>query len=266
MPHVHVNDLLVHFCDRGMGRPVLFVHGFPLNWSMWQPELDALAVDSRVIAPDLRGFGQSEGNGEPMVTMEQFADDLAELLDCLRVDEPVTYCGLSMGGYIGWQFLRKYPARVNALVLCDTRASADSPETRQGRYKLAEDVLERGPEVAAQALIPKLFAPSTITHRADMVERIRNVILQTDPHAIAAASRGMAERPDMTGFLAGIDLPTLVIVGKEDQITPPEETREMARQINGAIVAEIPEAGHMAPMENPKAVIGTLCRFLKTLQ
>lgn len=266
MPHMQVDGRLVHFCDRGMGHPILFVHGFPLNHEMWRPELDALALDYRVIAPDLRGFGQSEGNGDATVTMEQFADDLVALLDSLQVDEPVTYCGLSMGGYIAWPFLRKYPERLNSLVLCDTRASADPPEAQQARYKLAEEVLENGPEVAARAMIPKLFAACTIEHRPEMVENVQQMILQTDPHAIAAASRGMAERPDMTASLADIDLPTLVIVGKEDRITPPEDMREMAHSINGAIVAEIPEAGHLAPLENPKAVNGTLCRFLKTLQ
>lgn len=265
MPHMHVNGLLVHFCDRGMGHPILFVHGFPLNCRMWQSELDALALDYRVIAPDLRGFGQSEGNGDTMVTMEQYADDLAALLDALDVDEPVTYCGLSMGGYIGWQFVRQHHDRVNSLVLCDTRASADPPEGQQARYKMAEEVLENGPQAAAQAMIPKLFAHCTIEHRPEMVERVQEMILQTDPQAIAAASRGMAERTDMTAYLNEIDLPTLVMVGKEDKITPPEEMREIARSINGAILAEIPEAGHMAPMENPKAVTGTLCRFLKTL-
>lgn len=266
MPHVHVNGLLMHYCDRGMGHPILFVHGFPLNCRMWQSELDALALDYRVIAPDLRGFGQSEANGETTVTMEQYADDLAALLDELGVDEPVTFCGLSMGGYVGWQFLRKYHDRLDSLVLCDTRASADPPEGQQARYKMAEDVLTNGPEVAAQAMIPKLFAACTIEHRPEMVQRVQDMILHTDPHAIAAASRGMAERPDMTATLADVDLPTLVMVGQEDRITPPEEMREMARSINGALIAEIPEAGHLAPMENPKAVTGSLCRFLKTLQ
>ena len=266
MPHIQIDGRLVHFCDRGMGHPVLFVHGFPLNCEMWRPELDALALEYHVIAPDLRGFGQSEGSGDATVTMEQFADDIAALLGHLGIDEPVTYCGLSMGGYIAWPFLQKYPERVNSLVLCDTRATADAPDAREARYKLAEEVLQDGPEVAARAMVPKLFATCMIEHRPEMVAKVQEMILHTDPHAIAAASRGMAERPDVSACLADIDLPTLVIVGKEDRITPPEEMREMAHLINGAIVAEIPEAGHLAPLENPKAFTGTLCRFLKTLQ
>lgn len=247
--------------DRGEGHSILFVHGFPLNHSMWLSQLEPLATGYRVIAPDLRGFGRS-GVTPGTVTMQQFAADLDSLLDVLNIPEPVTLCGLSMGGYIAFQFVQQYRDRLQSLILCDTRAAADAPEAAQARLELAEAVLAEGPEPVVEAMLPKLFAESTVKDQPSVVEQVRNMIATTEPAGIAAALRGMAERPDSTGLLAMLDLPVLLLCGEEDRLTTPEVMRGMAEKIPDSTFAEIPNAGHMAPMENPEAVNRIIREFL----
>ncbi|MEX2560555.1 MAG: alpha/beta fold hydrolase [Pirellulales bacterium] len=254
--------------DRGSGPVLLFVHGFPLDHTMWAPQLEAFTPTHRVLAPDLRGFGASgllpeaAGGDGAKLTMEGLADDLALLLDALGVREPVTLCGLSMGGYIAWEFVRKHRGRLARLVLCDTRAAADSQEVAEGRHKTARRVLAEGSQVVADAMLPKLFSNKTLADQPRLVEQIRQVMLRTNPQTIAAALLGMAERPDSTSLLSAIDLPTLLIVGAEDAITPAGEMRAMAHLIPAAHLVVIDEAGHLAPLENPSAVNSALEQFL----
>jgi 3-oxoadipate enol-lactonase len=247
--------------DAGAGEPILFVHGFPLNHSMWQAQLTALADGHRVIAPDLRGFGGSMVT-EGTVTMEQFADDCAALLDALKIHEPITFCGLSMGGYVGWQFFRRHRDRLKRLVLCDTRAVADSPEAAETRRKMAEHVTQAGTEAVAKAMLPKLFAAATLEQQPATVAAVQRMILTSPPAGIAAAQRGMAARPDVRAWLPTMDVPTLVIVGEEDAISPPEEMRQLADAIPGATFVKVSAAGHMAPMENPTAVNTAIREFM----
>jgi pimeloyl-ACP methyl ester carboxylesterase len=256
----------VRYLDRGAGRPVLLVHGFPLDHTMWAAQIDALASRARVIAPDLRGFGQSPlapGDEARGVSMERYADDLAELLEALAIREPIVLAGFSMGGYIAWQFVRKYPRRLRALVPCDTRADADTEETRAGRLKMAEHVAEWGSGPVAEVMGPRLFAPHTFARLPQVVAEVRGVVERTAPAAIAAAQRGMAARPDMTGLLPLVRVPTLVIVGEQDVISPPEEMQSIAAAIPGAECVVIPDAGHMTTMENPTAVNAALVRFVE---
>jgi pimeloyl-ACP methyl ester carboxylesterase len=215
-----------------------------------------------VIAPDLRGFGAS-GSGEGPVTMEQFADDLEAILFVLGVVGQVTLVGLSMGGYIAWQFLPKYRHRLRALVLCDTRAAADSPAAAENRRKMAETIEAEGTDALARAMFPKLLAKQTIETRPDLVEGLRQVMLHADPKGVAAAQRGMAARPDSTERLASIDVPTLVVVGEEDQITPVDEMRQLAKAIPASQFAVVSRAGHMSPLENPTEFNSILMEFLR---
>lgn len=247
--------------DVGQGVPILFVHGFPLDHSMWREQLGELSSGFRCIAPDLRGFGRSSVTAGT-VSMEQFADDLAALLDALEITEPIVLCGLSMGGYVAWQFVRRHAARLKALILCDTRAVPDSPEAAANRLKMAEDVVRLGPELVANAMLPKLFAPNMTIQPKDWVREIRQVILATNPQGIAAASRGMAERGDARPLLPTISVPTLVLVGESDVISPPDEMREIATAIPRCDFEIIPKAGHMAPLEQPAAVNAAISRFL----
>ncbi|MBL8826134.1 MAG: alpha/beta fold hydrolase [Planctomycetaceae bacterium] len=247
--------------DRGQGSPIVFAHGFPLDHSMWDAQLAGLADSHRVIAPDLRGFGRSTVT-PGKVTMADMADDCAAILETLGVDEPVTFVGLSMGGYVAWQFALRHPAKLRRLVVCDSRAVADTPQGVETRLKMAEIVLKHGTESVAEAMLPKLFAPTTAEQLPQVVDAVRQMILHAAPEGVAAAQRGMAERPDVTGELPQLSVPTLILCGTHDAISPLAEMRTIAEQIPGAKLVEIPNAGHMAPMENPTAVNDALRTFL----
>lgn len=270
MNRVQVNGVDLAVATAGQGAPLLLVHGFPLSHAMWRPQIEALAKTHRVIAPDLRGFGQSNFLGgagsiplsEPRVSMEEFADDLNALLDVLGVTEPVTCCGLSMGGYVGWQFWRKYPQRVARLVICDSRAVADTPEGAKGRAELAKRALAEGPGPVAEGMMAKLLAPDTIANQPDLVDDVRQMIYQASRQGIAAALLGMAARPDVTDLLPQISVPTLLIVGEHDAISTVDEMRGIAAKIPGAQLAVIPHAGHMTTIENPAAFNAALIEFL----
>lgn len=250
--------------ERGEGPVVLLVHGFPLDHSMWNAQLDAVSTGFRVIAPDLRGFGRS-GVADGKVTMAQMADDLAGLLDALEVPGPVVFCGLSMGGYVAWEFWRRHAGRLRGLVLCDTRAAADSPDAAAARLDTAETVLREGPAALVEGMLPKLFAGAVLQSRPPWLESVRRVMLGTDPQGIAAAARGMAERADFTPMLGQIGCPALVVVGEKDAISPVDEMRSIAEALPDARLAVIPQAGHMSPMENPEAVNKVLGEFLRSL-
>lgn len=261
---VPLDDVTLAVADRGAGRPLLLVHGFPLDHTMWRGQLEDLSSDYRVLAPDLRGFGRSTGTAA-VTTMEQFADDLARLLDALGVSEPVALCGLSMGGYIAWEFWRRHRARLAALILCDTRASADAPDAVQNRLRTADRVLAEGVGFLAETMLGRLFAPVTCERQPLVVAALRQVLLAAAPPAVAAASRGMAQRPDSRSILEAIDVPTLAICGVDDAISPVAEMRGMASRIRGARFVEILDAGHMSPVENPRAVNAAMRGFLAAI-
>ncbi len=266
---VRVNGAEIRYEDRGGGPTLLLVHGFPLDRTMWSalaaiqkqlvvqasrllraaetaaPQNTCAQMGTvpfsrhRLIIPDLRGFGGSPPRGEA-VSMELFADDLAALLDALAIDGPVVFCGLSMGGYIALQFWRKYRARLRGLVLCDTRAAADSPEAARARGILAERLLREGTAPLAETMLPRLTAESTRSRHPELLDRLRGMISAADPRGCAAALRGMAARPDMTPALGEIKCPTLLIVGREDAVTPPAEMQGMARAIPARSASRFP--------------------------
>jgi 3-oxoadipate enol-lactonase len=259
-----VNGIELALVDQGNGSPVVLVHGFPLDHTMWNAQIDALSEDYRVIAPDLRGFGGS-GVSEGTVTMQQFADDLAGLLEALEVDEPVVLCGLSMGGYVALQFCQHHASRLCGLILCDTRALSDTPEVAAARREMAERVLREGPAPLVEQMMPRLFAEATIRDQPQLVDSLRRVMMAADPKGIAAAARGMAQRPDMVSRLGQIDCPTLVIVGQWDAISTPEEMRAIARAIPHARLVEIAGCGHMSPVERPAELSAAMLEFLGEL-
>jgi 3-oxoadipate enol-lactonase len=259
---IDVSGVRYRVADEGTGPVILFAHGFPLDHTMWSSQIEEFSKTHRVIAPDLRGFGGTDGVLYA-VSMERYADDLAELLEALQADRPITFCGLSMGGYIAWQFALRHPRWVGRLILCDTRAVADPPEAAANRLKMADIVLKDGPEPVAWAMMPKLFAPiATPSHRM-LQDRVRSMVMNTDPRAIAAAHRGMALRADVSSLLPNLHVPTLVICGEHDAISPPLEMKAIADALPDARFQLIPEAGHMAPMENPVAVNRAIHDFLK---
>ena len=260
---IDVSGVRYRVADEGTGPVLLLVHGFPLNHTMWSAQIEEFSKTHRVIAPDLRGFGGTDG-ALYAVSMERYADDLAALLEALQADRPVTFCGLSMGGYIAWHFAARHPDWLGRLILCDTRAAADSAEAAANRLKMADIVSKEGPEPVAWAMMPKLFAPVVTPQQQTLADLVRKMVLETDPVAIAAAHRGMAIRPDVTSLLPNLRFPTLVIVGEHDVISPPQEMRTIADAIPQARFVQIPAAGHMAPMENPAAVNRAISVFLQT--
>jgi 3-oxoadipate enol-lactonase len=264
MQHIAVPNGTISVQAQGKGIPVLFVHGFPVSHAMWKAQISGLAGKCRAIAPDLRGFGESAVT-PGKVTMEDHADDMHGLLHAAFVDEPVVFCGLSMGGYIAWPFFQKYRDQLRALILCDTRAEADTPEAAAGRRQLAERVLAEGPGVAADAILSRVISPMTTERHPEVFADLRTMVMHNKPAGIAAALHGLAERPDCTELLPTIDVPTLVICGQEDQITPPAGMRKLAEAIPGAQYVEIPGCGHVPSMENADAFNSAISRFLGSL-
>lgn len=265
MKQVQLKDILMAVEVQGAaGPPLLLLHGFPLDHRMWRDQIDALSARSRVVAPDLRGFGRTE-LGSGAVTMERMADDLAGLLDELNITEPVVLAGFSMGGYVAFQFLRRHPDRVRALILCDTRALADSPEAAAGRRQTAAKVLEEGASVTAEAMLPKMFSPQTAAARPTLVDRTRRMMLACPPAGIAAALDAMAARADVRALLPTIQVPTLVLVGELDAISSPAEMREIAEAIDGAAYQVVSGAAHLTPMEKPAEVSAAIATFIRSL-
>ncbi len=264
MKRIPAGDIQLAVVDRGQGVPLLLVHGFPLDHTMWTAQIEGLSDCCRVIAPDLRGFGRSDVS-DGTLTMAQMADDLAAMLDALNVNEPVVFCGLSMGGYVAWEFFRRHRDRVRGLILCDTRAVCDAPKVAQTRRETATKVLAEGPQLLVDSMIPKLFGESTVANKPELIEQTQRVMMGTAPQGIAAASRGMADRVDATLLLPTIDCPTLVVVGEEDAISTVEEMRMFAQAIPEAQFAEIADAGHMSPIEAPDAVNTMIHRFVEGL-
>jgi len=218
----------------------------------------------RQIAPDLRGFGASTLGSEP-ATMARYADDLVGLLDALNIELAVV-CGLSMGGYVAFDLVHRYPERVSGLVLMDTRAEADSSEGRRGRDEMARLVKREGMGAVAERLIPKLMAPKATRRRSAAARHLWRMILAAPPQGILAALRAMQVRSDASAWLPSIRVPTLVIGGEGDQLTPPEVLMGVARQISGADCAIIPRAGHVPPIERPRITRALLRRFLQGMR
>lgn len=247
------------FCeDNGSGYPVLFVHGFPLTGDMWSDTVQRLGGGYRTIVPDLRGMGRSGVDGH--VTMAEYADDLDSLLASADIHKQVAVVGLSMGGYIALEFFRRHRNRVGALGLIDTRAAPDTEEGAKNRERTAALVRENGPGVVADSMIEKIFAPEA---PAALRDKWHGIMAGMDKQGTAAALVAMAYRPDSRPTLAAIDVPTLVVVGEHDAITPLAEARILHDGIKGSVLEIIPGAGHVPPVEQPDRFTGVLRSFLE---
>ena len=258
-----VNGVSLAVEVRGEGPAVLFIHGYPMDRSIWAHPM-AMLDGFRRIAPDLRGMGQSDAP-DLGYSIETYAGDLAALLDALGVDE-VVLCGLSMGGYIAFEFLRRWRRRVRGLVLMDTRAEADTPEGKRARDAAAATAREGGASAIAESMLPKLVGPSTRTEAPEIVEQVRAMVTATPVPGIVGALGAMRDRPDSTEDLAGLDgLPTLILVGEEDEVIPPVRARAMAEAIPGARLVVVPGAAHIPPLERPTATTDAILDFLRAI-
>ncbi len=254
----------IEYDVRGAGPALVFLHAFPLGKFMWDAEAETLSGRHRVVRFDARGFGGTPPGGGPL-TMDRIADDAAELMDHLGIETAVV-AGCSMGGYAAFAFVRRHPGRLAGLVLQDTRAGADTAEARANRATLASRVLEQGAEAAADAFLPKLVGETTHRQNPDLAGRLRERILATSPLGIAEALHGLGTRADSRETLRHVEVPTLVVVGEEDVLTPPEEAEAIAAAIAGSRLEMIPRAGHLSNLENPSAYHDVLARFLDSMR
>jgi 3-oxoadipate enol-lactonase len=256
---MNINGTRLHVRDLGPrdGVPVVLLHGFPMDGTMWRPQIEALEKTRRVVCWDARGHGRSGGGGAA-IAFEWFVDDLLAVLDRLGIDKAVLV-GLSMGGYTALRFAEREPARVSALVLADTKSGADGNEARVKRAGAARKALTEGSRKFADGFLASAFAPGADPRT---VAAARKVIAAMDPRSIAAALVAMAGRTDTTESLSKIQVPTLVIVGEEDVLTPPADSRALAKAIPGARLKAIPGAGHFSNLQDPAAFNEALLAFL----
>ncbi len=260
---VTVNGVNLAVEVQGEGPAILFIHGYPFDRTIWRHQVASLKGFRR-IAPDLRGMGESDAP-DLGYSMATYADDLSALLDTLGVEE-VVLCGLSMGGYIAFEFLRRWRRRVRRLVLMDTRAEADTVEGRRNREAAILAARERGASAIADAMLPKVLAPATRANSPEAAERIRAMMAATPVAGILGALGAMRDRVDSTPLLPTLtDLPTLILVGEDDELTPPHRARAMAEAIPQARLIVVPAAGHLLPVEQPEEATAAIGEFLRGL-
>lgn len=240
---------------------ILLLHGFPLDHRMWRAQREALEKEGwRVVVPDLRGFGKAPAGRGP-ATMREYAGDVLRLADRAGIGRFVL-AGFSMGGYVAFEVCRQAPSRIQGLALVDTRAEPDSDEARAGRAATAEKVRAQGVGVVADAMLPKMLTPRAPPR---LVEEVREMMLAQKPEGVTHALHAMGARPDSRGTLAALRAPTLVLVGQEDAVTPPESSKTMAAVIPGARYQVVQGAAHLAPMERADEVNEALVRWLREL-
>jgi 3-oxoadipate enol-lactonase len=259
-----VRGIEMAYIDAGNGRAVLLLHGYPFDKWMWREQIEALSgAGYRTIAPDLRGLGETKTTDE-VSTMEEMARDAAALLDELNIEQAVV-CGLSMGGYVAFDFVHLFPSRVKGLVLAGTRAPADNEQEKAGREQQVQTILRAGMVPISVATLPKLLAPKTLADKPDVVKRVRRMIVQSDARGAAAAQRGMAARRDYTDDLSSVNVPTLIIVGREDAIRPVADAEFMHNGIRNSQLEIIEDAAHMTNMEQPETFDRVVISFLREL-
>jgi 3-oxoadipate enol-lactonase len=249
------------YVAHGKGPTLVLLHAFPLSKAMWEPQIRALADDCHVVAIDLRGFGASQVT-DGVFSLDDMADDVHAVITKLGHDQ-IVLGGLSMGGYIAFAYMRRHPATVRGLVLADTRPGVDTPEALEKRQAMIKDVLANGTRAVARSFPRAAVSTATAEGHPELLERMRVWIQDTAPTSIAGAQRALATRADSTATLSAIRVPTLVIVGEEDAITPPSEAEAMAAAIPGAQLVRIPGAGHLANLEQPEAFNAAVRTFMR---
>ncbi len=257
-----INGAMTHYEVTGniSGVPVVLIHGFPFSHEMWYPQVEALSPHYRVITYDVRGHGKSEV-GDGQYTIELFVDDLFGVLDYLKIEKAVGV-GLSMGGYIALRAIERNPERFRALVLCDTRSEADTNESKLKRAATIRMVKGAGVEKFAADFVKSVFAPQTFERDPETVHFIQDIIEETSPTAIVGTLLALAARTDTTASLPNINVPTLILVGEHDTLTPPSAAEAMGAKIANSELHVIPDAAHMSNLENPEVFNKHLLDFL----
>lgn len=255
----------ISFADYGSGKPIFLLHAFPLSGKMWEPNTASLVkANYRVIAPDLRGFGETS-NFADVNSMEQMARDIAELVNKLNIEKAVVG-GLSMGGYVAFNFFRLFPQKVAALILCDTNSAADTPEKRKTRYRTIEKIEAKGSQVLIENMLPGVVSQFTKSNNKKLMTNLEKIFREADPKTLIAALRGMAERQNHDELLKTIDVPTVLIFGAEDSITDLSIARSMQSRIPFSTLSVIENAEHYCNLEQPEKFNTELLEFLQKVE
>lgn len=254
---------VVGYDERGEGIPLVLIHGFPLNRMIWEAQWEGLDKQARVIAPDLRGFGESE-MVSGVITVDTYADDVREFLDALGVHEPAIITGLSMGGYVALSYLRRYPSHVAGLILANTKATPDSAEGKAGRDKNIKVAQEQGAAAIAAGMLPKVLSPKTYPSNPELVAQVKSIMESSTVPGIIGALEAMRDRPDSTPILLEFGQPTLIIAGADDQLMSAADQENMRQAARSSTLVTVPDAGHLTPMEQPAAFNHAVAEFLRT--
>jgi 3-oxoadipate enol-lactonase len=266
MSKASMNDAQPHYLDLGerSAIPIILIHGFPFSHEMWEPQIEALKDNFRVVAYDIRGLGKSDV-GDGQYTLEMFVDDLITLMDHLGLKRAV-WCGLSMGGYIALRAMERNPERCCGLVLCDTTSIADSDEAKLRRASAIKTVKREGIKTYAAGVVKSLFATQTFVRRPIAVDITRRIVEANSPIGICGALLAMAARTDTTASLKRISVPTLILVGELDTITPPALAEQIHELIPESVLHLIPDAAHLSNLENSEEFNRLLLSFLRNLK
>jgi 3-oxoadipate enol-lactonase len=261
---ITVNNLTVSYIDEGPAdsATIIFIHGFPLNKVMWNRQIGILKQEYRVIAYDIRGHGYSDA-GDNEFSIELFAGDLLSLMDSLKIDKTII-CGFSMGGYIALNAIENFPERFSALILCDTNCTADLAEAKEKRMKAIKTIKETGLNDYTEESLKKLFAPISFSNQIEEIPVVREMIMKTSKQSLYKTLHALSERKETCTKLNEIKVPVLILVGKEDEITPPEAAISMHKKIKGSDIHIIDKAGHLSNMENPEQFNYQLRTFFET--
>lgn len=260
---ITANNITVSYTDEGPENApvIIFIHGFPFSKELWSKQMEAFNENFRVIAYDVRGHGNS-WSGTDDFSIELFVKDLLSFMNVLEI-EKTALCGLSMGGYIALNAIENHPYRFNKLILCDTSCAADSPEAKGKRTKAIEGIWENGIEKFADDGIKNFFAPESYNTKKDVIAEVREIMINTTEKSVIKTLLALSKRKETCTMLSKIKVPVLILVGKEDKITPPETAQFMHENINGSVMSVIENAGHLSNLENPDQFNEQLIKFLK---
>ncbi len=245
-----VNNITISYNDIGEGDiPVIFLHGYPFDKSMWKGQLDSLKSLTRLIACDIRGFGKSTDEETPL-SIDLFCEDLVLFMDKLNIKKAIV-CGLSMGGFISLKAVKIYPERFKALILCDTQCIADTAEVKEKRYEAIEQINLDGADIFNEKFIKSVFHPDSLTNKMEIVENLRSIVFANSKAIITAGLTALAERSETCSSLDTIRIPTLIICGREDKVTPLVQSKFMHKHIKASSLKIIEDAGHVSNLEQP---------------
>lgn len=261
---IKMNDFILSYDDVGEGRiPIVFLHGFPFDKTMWEKQIEFLKTSYRLIACDIRGFGKSKDE-QSLLSMDLFADDLIEFMDKLDIDKAVI-CGLSMGGFITLNAAKRFPDRFEALILCDTQCIADTEEIKEKRLNTIAKIEEEGVADFNKEFIKSVFHKDSLTDRKELVQELASVVFANSQHGIIQGLSALAIREDTCATLEKIRIPTLIICGREDAVTPLGESLYLKEHVLGAVIKVIDDAGHVSNLEHPNEFNEYLGDFLINL-